>query len=245
MSAKVSLLCPTAGRCFLQQKFLDEVVYWFLRQNHANSELVILNDVPHQTVVCDAPGVRVVNEDERYSSLGAKMNRLVELAEGEICLVAEDDDISLPWRAGQAVRMLEGFDYYNPHRFWYQEDGGPLKFDGQGVGHNCSAFRRNAFLGRYSDVTQNHDGIVDGWAEKNLRVNRTYADDPAEASFVYRWHTTIRHLSGFSPHMNTAYANHRTGPPGTFRIEPVMHQDFMKLRDDALKVMEVCDAAKG
>jgi hypothetical protein len=220
----VSCLMPTFGRIAWFPHLVGEALYWFERLDYPNKELVILNTAEKQRLYCDVPGVRIYNE-EWIPSLGKKMNRLVELANGEICLPWEDDDISLPWRAQQAVEMLEHHDYWNPGLWWYAEAGLSPRADGAGVGHNCCAFRRDVFLNAYPNLTQGHDAVVDSWAKKNLRWNKKLTTDPNQISYFYRW-GICNHLSGW-PDMEKAFVSYDPGPPGDYLIQPKMDQDYL------------------
>jgi glycosyltransferase involved in cell wall biosynthesis len=65
----VSCICPTYNRPPHHQHLLEEAIESFLRQDYANKELIVLNDCPGQELLCDAPGVRVVNAAERFPSI--------------------------------------------------------------------------------------------------------------------------------------------------------------------------------
>jgi hypothetical protein len=118
-----------------------------LRQDYPNKELIILNDCLGQELICDEPGVRVVNVAERFPSIGDKQNAAVGPARGEL-IAPWDDDISLPWRLSLSVERLGDGDYFNPRCYWYLDNDG-LHFDHSiGYANNGSLFRRAAFEGR-------------------------------------------------------------------------------------------------
>lgn len=235
----VTYACPTFGRAARQPHLMNELVYWFTQTTYQNCELVILNDCAGQTLVCDVPGVRVVNTASRIPSLGDKMNELVALAEGEIVIPWEDDDVSLPWRAAQAVRMLAGeWEYWNPRAYWSHTTADKyFRADGKGYGHNASAYRRRAFLNRYEPHSKGHDSAAESWAQKNLNCNPQKITDYGEASYVYRWGVSDLHLSAFwgSRDLDELYLNNDPGPPGVYRIEPRMRFDYPAARERALQ----------
>lgn len=88
----ISVLCPTYGR----PELLAELVECFLRQTVSDTELVILNDRADQRLVCDHPKVRIINETERYPTLGHKRLAVTRLALGSLITHWDDDDIYLP-----------------------------------------------------------------------------------------------------------------------------------------------------
>lgn len=230
----ISFLMPVFNRPSQFPHLVNEAIYWYIRQDYPNKELIILSHAEGQTIKCNVPGVRVYNEGF-IESLGTKMNMLVELAKGEICLPFEDDDISLPWRAQQAVdALVDGYDYWTPGLFWYYNKGEKPVANGTGVMHCCSAYRRLAFLYAYCNTSQGHDTKVHEWAMKNLRCNKTRITDPQQISYFYRW-GICNHLSGTSPYMDETYKETEAGPPGEYLLEPVMAEDFVKLHEEAAR----------
>ena len=222
----VSCLMPTYGRASRQPHLIAEAIYWWTRRDYAGpSELVVLNDHPGQTLCCGGPGVRVVNLTRRLPSLGAKCNALLALAHGEIGMMFEDDDISLPHRISQSVERLGDADYWNPRGQWYEDAGVLHTGHAQGVCHNASAFRTEALRGRYAPVTKGHDAVVDGWAGANVRCAAAPLLTPAEWSYCYRWSLSDYHLSGVSD-MEAGYRDAPGGAAGRFAVVPAMGRDY-------------------
>jgi glycosyltransferase involved in cell wall biosynthesis len=90
----VSCVMPTFGR----PAFVHESVAMFLAQDYAAKELILLNDCPGQTYRGQWPGVRIVNVDRRYRTLGEKWNAAIKLAAGELIAVwDEDEDVARKW----------------------------------------------------------------------------------------------------------------------------------------------------
>ncbi|QDT14241.1 glycosyltransferase family 2 protein [Alienimonas californiensis] len=112
---KISCMMPTYGR----PAYVHEAVWTFLRQDDPNKELIVLNDCPGQIYEFNHPEVRVFNESERFGTLGEKRNRCIELAEGDLVAVWDDDDVSLPWRLSycRAERERRGVSFYRAAEF--------------------------------------------------------------------------------------------------------------------------------
>jgi len=83
---KVSCICATYNRSPQHQWLLEEAVESFLRQDYSEKELIILNDCPGQELVCDAPGVVVINIPRRFHSHGEKLNAGIALAAYAVCV---------------------------------------------------------------------------------------------------------------------------------------------------------------
>ncbi|TWU18574.1 glycosyltransferase family 2 protein [Allorhodopirellula heiligendammensis] len=112
----VSAIMPTFGR----PELVSESVAMFLAQDYPQKELIILNDCDGQIFRFDHPQVRVVNQSQRYATLGEKRNACIELAVGEVIAVWDDDDVYLPWRFSDAVREMLSRQaaFYRPSEFW-------------------------------------------------------------------------------------------------------------------------------
>jgi len=224
----VSFVTATYARPPLRLRLLDELVYWFTRQDYPadRRELLILNDAPGQELTCPVPGVRVVNAPARYPTLGDKLNALSDLAAGEVILPQDDDDVPLPHRARQAVERLGGADYWNPQASWYEDAAGLHADHAHGVCHNAGAFRAGKL--RYPPVSGSQDAAADAWAKAHLRVSPAVLSAPAEWSYVYRWGVSDVHLSGFRD-PEAAYSSVPAPVPGRYRITPRMGRDYVLL----------------
>ncbi|SFJ57686.1 glycosyltransferase family 2 protein [Planctomicrobium piriforme] len=112
----VSCVMPTYGRA----DYVAESVRMFLDQDYPSKELLILNDCPGQTFRGELPGVRIINADQRWSTLGDKRNAIIQQARGELIAVWDDDDVYLPWRLSQAVNRLRELNaaIYCPAEYW-------------------------------------------------------------------------------------------------------------------------------
>lgn len=231
MTPLVSCICPTYGRFPHHGHLLAEAVESFVRQDYSRKELVILNDAPGQEIVCDVPGVRVVNCDERFATLGEKYNAAVLNADGSLVCPWEDDDISLPWRISQGVERIGRQAYWNPQRYWFLDRRGLHHQHAMGVGHNCSIFTYAAFVAceGYPAVS----GAQDAEMDRRLRSKGAApcgALERNEWSYIYRWGVSPCHLSGNADHQRF-YDDwgKRKVPQGRFRIEPGWQQDYAKM----------------
>jgi hypothetical protein len=232
----ISCLCPTFGRCGTPwQHLLEEAVESFLRQTDVHSELLILNDHPAQEIVFNHPRVRVVNQPQRFRTLGEKYNALVSLASGSLLAPWEDDDISLPHRLELSRERLGERDYFNPRRHWFLDRDG-LHWDHRmGVGHNSSLFRRRAWqaVGGYPAVTGSQDADMDQRLSGHPCVCSRVEEEPLSVPlwyYVYRWGASPCHLSGESD-MQGLYDSLGTAPAaaGRFTLQPHWREDYLAL----------------
>jgi glycosyltransferase involved in cell wall biosynthesis len=200
---KASCLCPTFNRVPGKQWLLEEAIESFLRQDYDDKELIILNDCPQQTLICNFPNVLVLNLPRRISSLGEKRNLLVSIASGSVFFPWDDDDVSLPTRVSQSIELLgEQYEYYNPALYWQIDSIGLRSDHPMGVGHNCSAYKRGLFnrIGGYSHVSSGEDADIDHRMRAAGRfVPRPNSPVPrADWFYVYRWGVSDTHISGIA-----------------------------------------------
>lgn len=246
----VSMLCPTYGRAPFHLHLLAQTVECYRRcaaRYPGPCELVILDDTPEQTLLCDVPGVRIVHAPERHATLGEKRNALVEMAAYDILLPTDDDDVSLPWRVEQAAAVLVAKEasYWNPRHYWYWTPGfgERLRVPGSlGYGHNCSAYTRAAWAaaGGYPAVSGSEDAAMDGRLRRCPGVRTVDGLGrlaPADWPYVYCWGVSPRHLSGRAD-LERHYQEIGRGRvvPGTYRIEPRWERDWATMTRTALLV---------
>lgn len=230
----VSCICPTFNRPPDHQYLLEEAIESFLRQDYPNKELIVLNDCPRQELVCDAPGVRVVNAPRRFSTLGEKCNAAVRLARGKLIAPWDDDDISLPWRLSLSVERLGEADYFNPKRYWFWDQDGLHADHAMGYGHKLSLFRRAAFdaVGGYPAISFGCDAAID--AALLARGNSTGGPHTGEAElprrewfYIYRWGVSPVHVSGRGEEGFYREIGTRPVQPGRFELRPHWRQDYV------------------
>ncbi len=99
----VSCVMPTADR----RAFVPNAIQFFLRQDYANRELIILDDGsdPVSDLIPNDPRIRYVRMQQRRT-MGTKHNLACEQARGEIIAHWDDDDWFADWRLSYQVSEL-------------------------------------------------------------------------------------------------------------------------------------------
>jgi glycosyltransferase involved in cell wall biosynthesis len=230
----VSCICPTYNRPPRYQHLLEEAIASFLRQDYPNKELIVINDCPGQELICDEPGVRVVNVHERFPSIGDKQNAAVGLARGELIAPWDDDDISLPWRLSLSVERLGDADYFNPRCYWFLDNEG-LHFDhSMGYANNASLFRRAAFegVGGYPSVSSGADAALDAAFSglAHAAVDPLRGDKELTRSewfYIYRWGVSPVHMSGSGVEDFYREVGKLPVVEGRFHLSPHWRRDYV------------------
>lgn len=230
----VSCICPTFGRPPRRQHLIEEAIQSFLLQDYPNKELIVLNDCPSQELVCDAPGVRIINVSERFPSLGDKRNAGVALARGNLIATWDDDDISLPWRLSLSVAMLGDAGYFNPQVSWLRNGGVMEEPHGFVVGANLALIRRDALraVGGYPSVTLGEDQVVDSALRATAPTRGGASSGDPELPmedwyYIYRWGESDAHLSGSANPDFWAEVGKRKVKPGRYELRPHWRVDYV------------------
>jgi glycosyltransferase involved in cell wall biosynthesis len=244
----VSCICPTYNRPPRYQHLLEEAIASFLRQDYPNKELIVINDCPGQELICDDPGVRVVNVAERFPSIGDKQNAAVGVALGELIAPWDDDDISLPWRLSLSVERLGDADYFNPRCYWFSDNDG-LHFDHPvGYANNASLFRRAVFegVGGYPSKSFGADAALDA-----AFSGMAHAVDPlrgdkeltrSEWFYIYRWGISPVHMSGSGVEDFYREVGKQPVVEGCIHLSPHWRKDYVAETRRLLDFLEVQQA---
>lgn len=184
----------TAGRPHL----LEEALYSFLNlEDSQDSELIIINDYPHQKLIFEHPRVRIVNSPELFPSIGEKDIFAHDLCQGDIILVFDDDDIALPHH----LKNIEKYMGDNDLLHWgnggfYNEEPGGIKLDKPLVqftqlGNSGIVYTKKAYLEVGKSPVMNEGGdMILVHSLKALREKYLYAmPENKDISWLYRWST--------------------------------------------------------
>ncbi|MFN6314612.1 MAG: glycosyltransferase, partial [Planctomyces sp.] len=101
----VSCLCPTYRR----PQMMANTISCFITQDYPadRRELIILDDAGELNNET-GDGWQIISISRRFRSLPEKVNALAGLAQGDILVVWEDDDIYLQHHISTHVRAMEG-----------------------------------------------------------------------------------------------------------------------------------------
>lgn len=228
---KVSCLMPTFNRPAGRMNLLSESVASFLDQDYADKELLIGNDCPEQRLICEAPNVRVINYDQRFSTLGAKIGDLAELAHGSLLCRWDDDDYSLPHRLSLSVSKLgESFEWRPCNYWWFQQRAADDAREVQRPGntHVMAMWRYGVLdkIGGYPNTTGDEDQAFNlALAREGISQMPGETLSPPKIYYFYRWGVSPTHLSGGGGRRNELDASYlrigqRERPEGKFQIIP-------------------------
>lgn len=242
----ISCVCITHGRAHI----IGEAVESYLRQDDCGveTEMLIYNDCPEQPLVCNAPGVRVVNLSEPIRDVSLKFNAAVSDARGNLVAWWEDDDISLPWRLADSYRMMRAGGgtarYYKHSHAWCWNNGELTEFRSN-LFFGSGMFERELFMecgganaGDWADKTA-HDNMVRGCGAGEFVEAEPQME---QAFFVYRWAGAgVHHDSGVAGSNSDRFAAFRARTlanplfrAGVQTIRPGWKQDYVAMVFDKM-----------
>jgi glycosyltransferase involved in cell wall biosynthesis len=235
---KVSVYTITYGRVAQ----LEEALNCFLRQDYEGpKEMLILNDLPDQTLLFDHPQVRVINSPTRYLSLGTKRNAAIEMCTGDIITALDDDDLILDHHLTTVVEALGEDEYVFPLTGITLVNSNNTI---QGVNDGFLVqltFTKDAWnkIGRFPEGTN--------YGEDRIFINNmratckgSYKKLPAtKATYITTWANGICHVQGFGPdepgkptslQRMEDYVKYEIQkgvfPKGEIRLNPQHHRDY-------------------
>jgi len=126
---KVSFVCTTYRRFRCVQRIVSQ----YKAQTYANKELIIFNtdeEFPYSSDLND-PSIIIINNGSDYITGNPYTNRgqicrdAVTHASGDYFMLADDDDIYLPWHIEQAVDGIieNGKDAWKPQKSFFAAPG--------------------------------------------------------------------------------------------------------------------------
>jgi len=194
----ISALCITYGR----YQLLEEAIESFLKQDYPNKELIIINDLPEQTLIFEHPQIKIFNFKERFQTIGDKRNKSVEMSKGDILTSWDDDDIYLPWLLSRFVKEFElnpQLGFVQPNKSWCLNKDTIEPSKGW-CAH--AAFTRESFnsVKGYESINSGQDMNLLGKLKKYLSPKKGIKEisfSQEEACYIFRWNNGAYHLSGF------------------------------------------------
>ena len=219
----LSVLTPTYKR----RALLEEAIYSFLLQAEPETEMVIINDCPTVWYDYYHPKIKIYNLDERFSSLGKKLEFGFQECRYPYVYRLDDDDLLAP-NALRTVRQditdHPGFEIYRTDKNYYFEHNRYVDIGGSLNNGNVYA---KPYLERitYPDISYGEDAAIT-WEQGGATYVATHAP-----TMCYRWGMATYHLShGDYNSKNTellATAD-RLGDQetGYVRLTPQFRQDY-------------------
>jgi len=219
----LSVLTPTYKR----RALLEEAIYSFLLQAEPSTEMVIINDAPTVWYDYYHPRIKIYNLDERFSSLGKKLEYGFSECRYPYVYRLDDDDLLAPnalRTVMQDIHANPGFDIYRTDKNYFFENNQFVDIGGSLNNGNVYA---KPYLERitFPDISYGEDAAIT-WEQNGSTYLATHAP-----TMCYRWGMATYHLShGDYNSKNTellATADERGDHEvGYIKLTPQFRQDY-------------------
>lgn len=177
---------------YKRRALLEEAIYSFLLQGENAGEMLVINDCPEVWYDFYHPRVRIYNLNERFSSLGKKLEYGFSECRFPYIYRLDDDDLLAPEAIQSVAQVIDahpGFDIYRSSRNYFFMDNTYEGYGGSVNNGNCYA---RAYIDRIqfpeSNYGEDHAITFDQGAT-------IYLHDGAP-TMCYRWGMGCYHVSG-------------------------------------------------
>lgn len=262
---KVSCLLPTFNRMTQFPWLLNEALESYLRQDYkGEKELIICNDTPGQTLLFKHPEVRIINCHDRFPTLGAKIQFMIDHAEGDYICRWDDDDISLPWRLSCSMGHICGMTLHHrefnplnqspvrlewrPENHWYDEAGKIYHTLHPGNTHIMAVWHRN-ILGTLTYPSRPCPSGHEDQTFNQYLWSRGYPRHGtvlpfADIFYLYRFGTGAQHLTANDMQQKYQEIGKAYIQQGNFTLSPYWREDHIARAADAAKQQEALTSGK-
>ena len=232
---KVGCICPTFNRI----DKLEEMLQCFLNQDYEGpKELVILNDCPTQKLKFEHPNVKIVNSDTQYASLCKKHKALVDMTDGELITVWDDDDIKFSNAISFCVKRMKMLNtpLFYPKNTLILYDNTTYRLINSSHFHLNGMWTRELYnlVGGYSENSEFADGALQNkfliclrdFVPIDILVSDTYA--------IYRVNGDVKQISFH--HQETDSTSEKSklyremvlqkAQSGIYELQPHLEKDY-------------------
>jgi hypothetical protein len=242
----LTCLCNTHGRPFLVNETLES----FLRQDRAGimCEFLVFNDCPEQILEYSHPDMTIINSAFPVTDLSIKQNIGVELAQGRLVMLWDDDDIFLPGRirlAVEAFRADPSLCAIAPDSSWFW-DNSEIQGRGRRPHYGAACFYKYHYQlsgGAVPDAPPDKSAWM-AMAKRGKCLSMF--SSAKDTQFIYRWHGTGScHDSDLTVHASNNRERHEafrrkvmSDPKferGRIVLQPGWKQDYTAMVDAAIK----------
>lgn len=221
----ITVLVLTYGRKHL----LEEAVQSYLMQDwDGESELLIVNDEVGVKYVTDIPNIRIINSEERFSSVGKKLEFGLKEAKGEWVYRLDDDDLLTPWAlslSNSYIQSNSDVDIVRCQRHYFFSHN---KFEGFADSINNGNCYSKGFINRiqFPDVSGDEDNRITFHSGGKL-----YIGDTGRYTMIYRWGMGTYHISAMGKYDDNNHIYSITDSTlnkleGEYILEPKFLNDY-------------------
>lgn len=220
----ISVLTITYKRHHL----LEEAIESFLRQGMTDSEMVIINDNPDVAYVYEYDRVRVINCEERFPSISAKLEWGYKQCKYDLIYRLDDDDLLAPW----ALENVKEDVINNPGHEIYRSKGMYFFVNNLFMNEDSNINNGNVYTKSYLDRIKFPDKSGDEDADITYMHNADIYQSSLKHTMIYRWGMNTLHISGMGVQPNDVVLARADevldNTKGRIRLYPHFKEDYYK-----------------
>jgi glycosyltransferase involved in cell wall biosynthesis len=220
----ISVLTLTYKRPHL----LEEAIQSFLFQDMM-TEMVVINDNPEVDYVFDHPNVRIINHNQRFPSISAKIEWGYKQCVNDYVYRLDDDDLLMSYALSNVQNDIihnPGYDVYRSKGMYFFSEN---KY--QGVGGSVN--NGNVYAKSYLDRIQFPGTSIGEDSEMTFGNKSNIYESKLPHTMIYRWGMGTLHISGMGNVSNEAVLNQADkvldNTKGVVHLKPHFLHDYYSM----------------
>lgn len=212
---------------YQRHELLEEAIHSFLNQTElSDAEMVIINDSSVVEYRIENPKVKIINLNQRFSSVGKKLEWGFTQCKGDIVYRLDDDDLLTPW----ALELQREYHIDSPDSDIYRCQ-------------KAYFFSHNEYQ-RLADSVNNGNAYRTEWVKGIDMIDKSIGEDnwltfiaggnihigdKGRYSMIYRWGMGCYHISGMGDRPNKEIyeiTDNSNKESGIIHLEPKFRNDY-------------------
>lgn len=219
----ISVLTITYKRHHL----LEEAIQSFLSQEiPPECEMVVINDNPEVKYIYNHPKVRIINCDERFPSISAKIEWGYKQCKYDYIYRLDDDDLLTPWALKNAQIDIDtnpGFEIYRSEGMYFFMNN---LYEKESSNINNGNIYTKSYLDRikFPDRSGDEDNHI------TFGHNAIIYESKLKHTMIYRWGMDTFHISGLGVNDNQVILSHADkvldNTTGEIKLNPHFNHNY-------------------
>lgn len=179
---------------YRRRHLLEEAIESYLRQDFLDqTEMLIVNDCFEEKYLFDHPNIKIINCDNRFPSIGEKLEFGFSQCKYDYIYRLDDDDLLAPFALMHTMEDIEnnpGYDIYRSNGHYYFENNRFLKI-------SSSVNNGNVYTKHYLSRIKIPNISFGEDYEITFNFNAKIYESPRDQkTLIYRWGMNTYHVSG-------------------------------------------------
>lgn len=214
--------------CYNQEQFIREAVRGAFAQTYSPLQIVFSDDcsqdrtfeiIQEEVDGYDGPHRILLNRNEHNLGIGGHLNRLMKFAEGELIVAAAGDDISLPTRVEELVKVWSGGEIFSLYSTYTIIDESGAE---QGIEEGVTAESAKSWQDRVESEVMRGLGCAHAWDRAVFDTFGPLPDDVVQEDVTIPFRAALLGRVAYIDKPLAKYRRHGA--------------NVWKLRDDLLKM---------